>query len=144
MNRSLTLISGIGLGAGMMYYLDADVGRRRRAKLRDQVVHMLNRADDALGVLARDLGHRANGLRAELGSLPTSRQPDDHVLAERVRSKLGRFVSHPHALEVTAHQGRITLSGPILAHEADCLLRSVSSVPGVTGVDNRLEVHEQS
>jgi len=144
MNRFVPLISGIGLGAGLMYYLDLDLGRRRRAQVRDQLVHLLNQADSALGVVMRDLGHRAEGVRAELGSLLRSRQDSDRVLAERVRSKVGRSVSHPGALDVTARAGRVTLSGPILAHEVDCLLRTVSSVPGVCGVDERLEVHEQA
>jgi uncharacterized membrane protein len=61
-----------------------------------------------------------------------------------VRSKVGRLVSHPGALEVTARDGRVTLQGPILAHEVDCLVRGVSSVPGVTGVDNRLDIHQEA
>jgi len=144
MNRSATLISGISVGAGLMYYLDRELGRRRRAQVRDQLVHLLNRADNALGVVTRDLSHRAKGIRAQLGSLLSSRQDSDHVVAERVRSKLGRSVSHPRALEVTVRDGRVTLSGPILAHEVDGVLCAVSSVAGVTGVDNRLEVHEKA
>jgi hypothetical protein len=41
---------------------------------------------------------------------------------------------------VTAHQGRVTLSGPVLANEVTGLLSSVSAVQGVTQVENQLEV----
>lgn len=34
--------------------------------------------------------------------------------------------------------------GPALAAEADELLRAVSSVRGVAGVDNQLEIHERA
>jgi hypothetical protein len=57
---------------------------------------------------------------------------------------MGWVVSHPHALEVTAEQGRVTLSGPILAREVDELLSCVSRVRGVADVENRLEVHEEA
>jgi hypothetical protein len=67
----------------------------------------------------------------------------DEVLVGRVRSKIGRVVSHPSAIEVTADQGRITLRGPVLAREVEDLLAAVSSVQGVADVENRLEAHEQ-
>jgi uncharacterized membrane protein len=142
MNRSLSLLSGIGLGTGLMYYFDPDLGRRRRAQVRDQMVHLLNQLDDAVGVLSRDLTHRAEGLGAEAASLLASQHPSDKVLADRVRSKLGRMVSHPRALEVSVRDGRVTLSGPILAHEVGRLLHSIRAVPGVTDVENQLEVHQ--
>jgi uncharacterized membrane protein len=66
------------------------------------------------------------------------------VLVARVRSKLGRAVSHPSAIEVTAHQGCVTLCGPILAHEVPRLLRTVRAVHGVCEIENQLEVHEQA
>jgi uncharacterized membrane protein len=64
-------------------------------------------------------------------------------LAERVRAKIGHAVSHPHAIKVTAHGGRVTLSGPILAHEKEQLLDVVRDVPGVVDVEDNLEVHER-
>ena len=66
------------------------------------------------------------------------------MVAARVRSKLGRAVSHPHAVRVAVDQGRVTLSGQILASEIDQLLKRVWSVRGVTGVENRLEAHERA
>jgi uncharacterized membrane protein len=127
-----------------MYILDPDRGRRRRALLRDQLVSAANRAPAAAGVVARDLRNRASGLAAEVGSAFSSEEVSDEVLVARVRSKMGRVVSHPHSIEVKAEQGRITLSGLILAHEVDDLLSCVSRVPGVTDVENRLEVHKQA
>ena len=61
-----------------------------------------------------------------------------------MRSRIGRVVSHPHAIRVTARAGRVTLRGPILAEEVDELLACVSAVQGVTGVENWLEVHERA
>jgi len=68
----------------------------------------------------------------------------DEVLVERVRSKMGRIVSHPHAIGVSAYDGRVTLSGPILTKEVNKLIVCASSIPGVTGVENMLEAHENA
>ena len=76
---------------------------------------------------------------AASGSEPRS----DNVLIARVRSKMGRVISHPSSIEVTADQGRITLSGPILAHELNDLLTTIARIPDVVEVENRLEVHNR-
>ncbi len=144
MNRNLLFLGGIGLGAGLMYLFDPDKGRRRRATARDSAHHIVNAFDDAVGKTSRDLSNRARGLVAELDSIFRCEAADDDVIAERIRSKLGRAVSHPHAIHVAINQGRVTLSGQVLASEVDRLLKRVWSVRGVTGVENRLEAHEQA
>lgn len=140
----LTFIGGIGIGAGLMYMLDPDRGSRRRALLHDKIISVANSVPDAVGATARDLGNRARGVVAGTKSLFKSDEVSDEVLVERVRSKMGRVISHPRAIEVAADQGHVTLSGPVLADEVDELLSCVSSVRGVAGVESQLEVHEQA
>jgi uncharacterized membrane protein len=144
-NRLRSFIYGLGLGAGAMYLWDPERGNRRRALLRDQVIRSLNRTDDAIAKGSRDLSNRASGVIAEAKSIISQEPVSDDTLAERVRSKIGSagLVSHPRAIQVTAHEGRITLSGPILAAEVQPLVARVASVRGVQGVDNQLEAHEQ-
>jgi uncharacterized membrane protein len=144
MSKNLLFLGWIGLGAGLMYMFDPDRGRRRRATARDATHHMVNSFDDAVEKTSRDLSNRAQGLVAELNSVFKCEEADDDVVAERVRSKLGRAVSHPHAIHVAVNQGRVTLSGQILASEVDQLLKRVWSVRGVTGIENNLEAHEQA
>ena len=144
MNKNLLFLGGIGLGAGLMYMFDPDKGRRRRATARGAAHHMVNAFDDAVGKTSRDLSNRAQGLAAELNSIFRCEEADDDVIAARVRSKLGRAVSHPHAVQVAVNQGRVTLSGQILASEVDQFINRVWSVRGVTGVENRLEAHERA
>jgi uncharacterized membrane protein len=70
--------------------------------------------------------------------------PTDQQLTERVRAKLGRHVSHPGAVEVSANQGRVVLSGQVLTHEVPRLLSAIASVRGVEDVENRLEPHDRA
>lgn len=142
MTKAMTLISGIGLGAGLMYVLDPDRGNRRRALIRDKAARSLNKTGDAIGVTSRDISHRTRGLVSGLTTLFSDDQATDEVIVARVRSKMGRVVSHPGSVEVTASQGRVTLSGPILTAEARDLLKCVSSVKGVESVESRLELHD--
>jgi uncharacterized membrane protein len=144
MNKKQILFTGLGLGAGLMYMLDPDRGRRRRALARDTAVHLVNTTNGAIGKASRDFGNRLSGIGAEVNALFRSEKVSDEVLAERIRSKLGRVVSHPHAIKIACHQGRVTLSGPILASEVDPLLKSALAVRGVTEVEDKLEVHEQA
>jgi hypothetical protein len=136
---------GAGLGAGLMYLLDPQGGGRRRALARDKTVHVLHKGGDAVRKTSRHLGNRTKGLIAEAGSrLRRAGEVDDQVLCDRVRSKLGRCVSHASALEVAAEDGRVTLTGPVLASEVDKLLAKVRKIKGVADVEDHLEVHEEA
>lgn len=117
MNIRFIPLGGMAIGATLMYLLDPDQGRRRRALLRDQVISIATRVDDAVEAIARDLSNRAQGLAAEARSMFVEEDVPDEVLLNRVRSEMGRAVSHPSAIEVTAEQGRVTLSGLVLADE---------------------------
>jgi hypothetical protein len=66
------------------------------------------------------------------------------VLVDRVRSKLGRIVSHPGAIHVTAQNGNVTLSGPVLSAEVPELLVCVNRIQGVNDVTNNLELHDEA
>lgn len=134
------------LGAVAMYFFDPNQGRRRRAMARDTLRSTATKAGEAIDDTARDFGNRLTGTLVRVRHVPVLRgkAPDDRVLAERVRTRLGRTVSHPHAIAVAAHDGRIELSGPVLAHERRQLLDSVSAVAGVTGVTDLLDIHEKA
>lgn len=135
---------GAGLGAGLMYLLDPEGGGRRRALARDKAIHVLKKGGEAARKTSRDLGNRTRGLVAEAGSKLRHVEPDGEILRDRVRSKIGHVVSHPHALEVTTQNGRVVLSGPVLAAEVNRLLSTVRKTKGVTDVESHLEIHEHA
>jgi hypothetical protein len=138
----LGTLGAFGLGAAVMYFLDPGRGARRRAIVRDKVVHALHKTEDAAATTRRDLRNRAQGLAAQVRGRFGHEDVDDEVLVERVRAELGRVVSHPSAIAVTADDERVTLSGPVLAREAEEVLSRVRSVRGVQDVVDQLERHE--
>jgi uncharacterized membrane protein len=139
------LLGAAGLGAAAMYLLDPERGRRRRHLLADRLAHSGRVAGDAIDTTRRDLANRSRGAAAVVRGRLTSanESADDVVIAERVRAELGRLVSHPGAVEVAVDSGRVTLSGPVLAHEADKLVSRVRRVRGVDDVQDHLDRHEQ-
>jgi len=138
------LLTGLGVGAGLMYFLDAERGRRRRALIRDRLVHSAHVGADALGATGRDLTHRVAGLVSSIRGALRRTAIDDVVLVERVRSQIGRLVSHPHAIHVDADSGVVTLRGPILQAELPRLLTTVERVRGVRDVVNALDEHKEA
>jgi hypothetical protein len=70
--------------------------------------------------------------------------PTDDVLAARVRTRVGRLVSHPGAIDVTATSGRVTLSGPVFEAEVEQLVNGVREIAGVAAIDNHLEPHAEA
>src|SRR5688500_11048557 len=92
MNRTLLLLGGFGLGAGIMYVLDPDRGKRRRALARAHMQtyrhwaddlfpsrHSLRRTRRGLGQAGRRLGPPARHLLAR------TRMP---LVSERARPEL--------------------------------------------------------
>jgi len=144
MNTGLTFGVGLGVGTGIMYLLDPDRGKRRRALLRDKFVWAQRKTAECIEVTSRDLSNRAQGIASGIQSRFKSKEVEDSVLVDRVRSKLGRIVSHPSALAVAAENGNVTLSGPILEAEADNVLSCVKWIPGVNDITNNLEVHKEA
>lgn len=138
------VLSAAAVGAISMYLLDPDHGRRRRKVLRERLASSARRMDGAAYVAAKDLKNRTLGLAHEVRSRFANELVPDEILRERVRSHLGWAVSHPGAIEVSALQGRVTLSGAVLEREYMRLLRTVWAVRGVAEVEDRLAVYEDA
>src|SRR5688572_30343702 len=120
-NRIKTPLTLAGISAGIMYLFDPDLGKRRRSLLRDKLTHFRNKMSKAADISVRDMGHRLYGSYCELHATFRGRDTSDGVVVDRVRSKLGRYTSHPSAVEVHVNNGHITLNGPILDDEVASL-----------------------
>lgn len=143
MDNRWTMAAGVLTGAGLMFLLDPQGGSRRRALVRDKLVRASNKSAEAADATARDLANRTKGVVAATRGRLSRRAVSDDVLEARVRAKLGRVVSHPAAVKVSASDGRVRLEGPILTDEAARLLSTIWQVRGVKDVENQLELHDE-
>jgi osmotically-inducible protein OsmY len=136
------------LGAGLMYLLDPQRGRQRRALITDKATSIVNRTGRTFRQVGKDLSNRARGVAAESRGMVAGRfrhgEPvSADQLLQRVRSEMGHVVSHPAAVQVmTDNAGTVTLHGRVLASEADRLLAAVKGVGGVEEVVNLLSVQD--
>src|SRR5688572_13669318 len=104
MNNALSVPAAAGLGAGLMYLCEPGRGNRRRAFLRDKVAGASGKVGDGIQATSCDISQRGAGLVAKSANLFKKKEEvSDAVLVERVRSKMGRIISHPGAIEVTAN-----------------------------------------
>ena len=140
------LLGAVGLGAALMYFLDPDTGKQRRARVRDQYAHGKGVLTDATEAAVRNAANHTRGAIARVqGRLTASGQAvDDSVLIERVRAAMGHVVTDPHAIEVRVHEGCVTLKGPAQPHEIGELVACAERVRGVREVENRLSVSSPS
>lgn len=138
-----SLLVGAGAGAGLMYLLDPDLGNRRRALMRDQLLKARHLTEDAMDATSRDMRNRARGVVAELRARLIPEDVTDDVLEERVRARLGQTVRYARSIETSVADGAVTLRGPVLADDVARVVRRVGQVPGVKSVDNRLDVHAE-
>jgi osmotically-inducible protein OsmY len=140
MKHTLNVAAAFAAGAIAMYYLDATMGRRRRALARDKVIGASHDAADFVEGKGKRFLDRAKGVAAtgRLDRKGTSEPQSDAQLRERVRSRLGHWVSHPRAIEVDVEDGVVRVSGQVLAKELDGLLSRLTGIPGVRKVHNAL------
>jgi osmotically-inducible protein OsmY len=143
MNKFTLLLGALG-GAGLMYFLDPQVGRRRRALLRDQMTKLENTTSARMDVLAATVADRARGAVAETTRQLTWEDVSDETVIARMRSVMGRYVSHPGAITIRANNGHVTLTGTILAQEVQPFVAAVKRLPGVKGIDNQLQMHDEA
>jgi hypothetical protein len=134
MNKPLATIGAAAAGALAMYYLDPELGERRRALLAELVRSGMpgERPRPHRGRLPR---------RAYLR--PTYADPrTDAELRDAIQARLGRIVSHPGAIQVGVDNGVVRLSGSVLAKERDGLLAQVQQMAGVQKLVNAMTAHD--
>lgn len=79
MNKTLLLIGGLGLGAGLMYALDPERGQQRRAQARAQLQTYRHRTNDLLDQATHAIGRQTHGM-----------QQAAHTIGHQTRGLLAR------------------------------------------------------
>lgn len=140
-NSALAWIAPLSLGAAVMFALDPDAGRRRRALLRDRTASLTRRSGGAATGFMQDLRNRATGVASRLRGRRDDPH-DDRVIEARVRAAIGRVATHPGAIALASVDGIVELNGPVFAREHDEIIRAVQRTAGVLAVIDRMSQHE--
>ena len=135
----LILLTGILVGASLMYLLEPRSRGRRRAIIRDRALSLAHRSIIVGGKLSRHLRNRIQGILAVSTDLVRADTRDsDAKIEARVRSALGRATRHAHSITVSVEDGRVSLKGPLVPHEAGVVIRAAERIRGVKRVENLL------
>jgi len=137
---ALAFLLGLGLGAAVMYFLDPDAGRRRRALVRDQCARGGHALQDATEGAVQAAANRTRGYikRAQLAVKGGDEYAEDWVLEARVRAAMGHVVADLKDVAVRAENGVVILEGGAPSADAQELVACARRVRGVRDVDNRL------
>jgi len=135
-----TLLTTIGLGAGLMYFMDPEHGSRRRLMVRDRANRFVSDIDESIDIALQDTRNRARGVLSEMTARLSDEQTPDWILEERVRSNLGRIGQNTRGVTVNTEGGRIHLTGQIVRGDEEAIVKSAMRTRGVHGVENRLQV----
>ena len=143
-NLLTTAAASLSTGALLMYLFDPERGARRRSMARDQVEGSVNDVSETLGKTWRYTSNKVAGVISSAKSRLSPDNPSDSQLEGRVRSTLGRAVTHPRAIETEVAQGKVTLRGPVPEGEVKSLLSAVKGVRGVREVVSELKAYGET
>jgi osmotically-inducible protein OsmY len=155
-----TFVLGGAAAAAVTYLFDPQMGKTRRAKLRDQLGarareareeaerkqrHAGNLAQGAVSTLrsrADEIRERASQATGGATGVATAPLVDDTVIEERVRAEaLGRPDVPKDRIVVNVEDGVVVLRGELDSRgQIDEVLERVGAVRGVMGIDNLLHV----
>ena len=139
---ALSALGCFAAGAGLMYLLDPGRGTYRRHVMRDKALGAVNDGGRGLRKTGQYLRDASKGVVAETRARFRHEVASDYKIGARVRSNMGRVVSHPSSVWVRVVDGNVTLTGEVLAGEHAALLAATKATRGVKSVSDQLTVHQ--
>ena len=143
MKRIIAFLYGASVGIAVMYLLDPERGRSRRARLADQAAAG---ARDIAEAVVTGVEYQKGGVKGAVhdlaGNVRPERHFDDETLLQKVRSEaLGRLNGSTSELEIDISNGEVRLSGALgSAAERDRLIELIRKVEGVSGIDDQTRI----
>jgi osmotically-inducible protein OsmY len=138
MKNLLRITAAFGAGMALMYFLDPNAGRRRRALVRDRAVSTGHDVQRFASTNSRHVANHLRGVAARTRGRFAHEDIDDDRLEAQIRSRLGRLVERPHGVEVRVRDGCVVLKGTATAEEIDDLVAAIAAMRGVEEVDCRV------
>lgn len=139
LRQLLSKMPWVALGAAAALILDPNRGRRRRRLARKRSKRYARAVGRRVKRVATRQGSTAQGIAHPQSS--QSEPPNDVTLARKVETEIFRDDDVPKGhINVNAEEGVVFLRGRVAREEQIAQLeREVRAIPGVRGVENRLE-----
>lgn len=138
------LLGGIATATTAAYFLDRENGHERRARFARTAERLARAIAEGAALGVRDGQHRLVGMTKQAWFAFRHEHLEDRVLVERIRSRMGRIVSHPHKIHVASDDGAVTLWGQASQDERSRLSEAVAGMRGVREVRDHVEVRESA
>jgi osmotically-inducible protein OsmY len=139
--RKTRLLIGVAIGAGGQYLLDPQLGKRRRARLRDQATARIRRARrDAARRASYQRGQRAGEMARATGK-GAFHPVSDQQVAEHLHEILARLEFPTFDVTVEVSDGIATLRGQVADDmQRFRIIEAVRPQPGVESVTSWLHL----
>ena len=139
--RMMRIATVAGASAAATYLFDPQLGRGRRARLRDQLAARSRRAERKVEQQKRFAEGQRAGLEARRHGKGVPHPTDDRTVRDLISAELHRLAFPTNAVVVDVVDGEATLRGELqhpdeIRDVRDC----VSSVPGVAMVHSYLHL----
>ncbi len=135
------LIAG-GIGATLQFFLDPDLGRRRRIMARDRSAAVMRRGIRKLGRFGRRIASDISGRRDQLmHSLePDALPPNDETLKSKVETELFRDPTFSKGrININTEHGVIVIRGEVdRLEDIEAIESRICEIAGVTEIRNLL------
>ena len=138
----VSAFAALALGVGAMWLLDPRQGRGRRAWIMQKANRLFNETGQFMRATGRHLRNKGVGYAHETRSMASNALSGDSAIAEHVRSLLGRL-GIIGSVGVSCSGGCVSLTGRCATDDVDRILSTTRSAPGVTKIDNRMNVTER-
>jgi uncharacterized membrane protein len=144
MGRLSSWLFGLSLGAGLMYFLDPELGDKRKAMVRDRLTRLQHQGDDAVETAVSDLRNRVRGVLSNGIAFVSEEELPDQVIESRIRTRMGMLARHPDDVMVSVQNGRVILDGNMLQDEVEGFVSGIQRMKGVRDLQNNLRVHREA
>jgi osmotically-inducible protein OsmY len=142
--KFLASLGLIALGGLIMYLVDPDRGRSRRARLADQAEARSRDVADAVSATARYQAGVVKGVAHDVADVFTSDENgyDDEKLRQKVRSEaIGPTDLGDADIEIDVTDGEVSVRGSLSDDKVRRrLLKAIEKVDGVRSVEDQLEM----
>jgi osmotically-inducible protein OsmY len=129
-----------GIGAGLMFFLDPQAGRRRRKTVVDRAGGMFRRTSRTTQQAGQAVASQAYGVTQKVTHMKEEeKELDDVTLARKVESEIFRDADAPKGqVNVDVVDGIVTLRGEVEEDMIKDLESAARKVGGVKDVENLL------